>query len=180
MTQESQSQQNETREKKRSQFSDPGKKKKSSTGILIAVLVVLAAIAVYVVATSGGGKSSPDTASAQENTAEFRIPLASLSDGRAKFFSHNAGGAAVRFFVIKSSDGVYRAALDACDVCYHARKGYEQEGDEMVCRNCGQRFPSKLINEVRGGCNPIGVTRSVEADSIIIKKSDLDGLKNYF
>ena len=179
MSNANESSQNDSREKKRSQFAEGGKGKKSSTGILIAVLLVLAAAAVYLVATSGGGKSS-DTAAAPENSAEFRIPAATLGDGRAKFFSHNAGGATVRFFVIKSSDGVYRAALDACDVCYHAKKGYEQEGDEMVCRNCGQRFPSKLINEVRGGCNPVGVTRSVDGDTIVIKKSDLDGLKGYF
>jgi uncharacterized membrane protein len=180
MTQENEPQQSDAREKKRSQFSDVGTNKKSSTGILVAVLVVLAAVAIYLVATSGGEKSSSDTAAAQENSAEFRIPAASLSDGQAKFFTHNSGGATVRFFVIKSSDGVYRAALDACDVCFHAKKGYEQEGDEMVCRNCGQRFPSTLINEVRGGCNPVGVNRSVDGDSVVVKKSDLEGFKSYF
>lgn len=66
-----------------------------------------------------------------------------------------------------------RAAIDACDVCYAARKGYHQDGDELVCNNCGLHFPSNRINEVKGGCNPSPLTRTVEGNSVVIKISDL-------
>ena len=36
----------------------------------------------------------------------------------------------------------------------------------MVCNNCGQRFPSNLINEVRGGCNPSPLERTIEEDEL--------------
>ena len=68
----------------------------------------------------------------------------------------------MKYFVLKSSDGTVRAAFDACDVCYAQKKGYQQEGDEMVCGNCGQRFPSAQINEVEGGCNPSPIERTVK------------------
>lgn len=105
---------------------------------------------------------------------EFRFPAASLADKKARFFSATLpNGKPINFFLIKSSDGVIRAAIDACDVCYSARKGYYQDGDVMVCNNCGQRFPSAKINEVKGGCNPAPLTRTMVGDSVVIKLSDL-------
>ncbi|MDO9066681.1 MAG: DUF2318 domain-containing protein [Chloroflexota bacterium] len=104
----------------------------------------------------------------------FRFPTAAFADGKARFFSTTLpNGKSINFFAIKSSDGVIRAAIDACDVCYSARKGYYQEGDVMVCNNCGQRFASARINEVKGGCNPAPLTRSVQGDNLIIKLADL-------
>jgi uncharacterized membrane protein len=83
-------------------------------------------------------------------------------------------GIMVTFFVLKSDDGVIRSAIDACDVCYRAGKGYEQSGDEMVCQNCGMRFPSAKINEVKGGCNPAPLTRVIEGDKLVIAMADID------
>jgi uncharacterized membrane protein len=73
-----------------------------------------------------------------------------------------------------------RAAFNACDVCFASRKGYRQEGDEMVCNNCGNRFPSNQINEVRGGCNPSPLTRTLDGDTLVILVDDIaEGLR-YF
>ena len=80
----------------------------------------------------------------------------------------------VTYFVLKSSDGVIRAAIDACDVCYRAGKGYTQEGDYMVCENCGQRFASTRINVVKGGCNPAPLNRVVKGSNLIIKIADIN------
>ena len=30
----------------------------------------------------------------------------------------------------------------------------------MVCNNCGQKFSSDLINEIKGGCNPAPLERT--------------------
>ena len=90
------------------------------------------------------------------------------------------GSITVRYFILKSSDGIVRAAFDACDVCWPAGKGYYQDGDSMVCRNCGRRFHSVLINEVKGGCNPAPLTRSVDGDQLVIKVDDILKGKPYF
>ena len=112
---------------------------------------------------------------------DIAIPIADVDNGKAKFFRYTAaGGKTVRFFAMKSSDGVYRAELDTCDVCYAAKKGYFQDGDDMVCRKCSRRFPSALINDVSGGCNPVPLTRTVQGDKLIVKASDLESGTTYF
>jgi uncharacterized membrane protein len=65
-------------------------------------------------------------------------------------------------------------------MCYHAKKGYHQEGDNMVCNNCGLKFPSSGINEASGGCNPVGLPRTVEGDYIVIKASEIESRGGYF
>jgi uncharacterized membrane protein len=91
-----------------------------------------------------------------------------------------AEGLSIKYFVLKSSDGVLRAAFDACDVCWPAGEGYYQEGDYMVCRNCGKRFASLKVNEVKGGCNPAPLNRQVVGDNLVIKVKDILEGKRYF
>ena len=66
----------------------------------------------------------------------------------------------MKYFVLADKNGKVRAALDACEVCFAQKKGYQQEGDTMVCNNCGQVFPSDQINVVTGGCNPIPLDKT--------------------
>jgi uncharacterized membrane protein len=102
------------------------------------------------------------------------IPVADISDGAAHFFKVKANdGVMVTFFTLKSKDGVIRAAIDACDVCYKAGKGYVQDGDFMVCENCGQRFASNKINVVKGGCNPAPLNREVQGANLVITMNDI-------
>ena len=82
--------------------------------------------------------------------------------------------------MIKSSDGVIRAAFDACEVCYRAKKGYAQQGDNMVCLNCGMKFKSVKVNEVTGGCNPSALKRAVKDGNVIINQQDLLVGAKYF
>ena len=91
----------------------------------------------------------------------------------ARFFQFDSAGTNIRFFVLRSSDGVLRSAFDACDVCYRSRKGYRQLGDLMVCSNCGQSFPSVLINVEKGGCNPSPLERTVSEGQIAFRVADI-------
>ena len=172
-----------TREKKRAQFSDQQPKSKG-TLILVLILVALVAIAAYLVLNSAEEQPASTTVAGtggpSQAGTDLRIPLSDVA-GQAKFFDYKtADNRSVRFFVMKSSDGVYRAALDACDTCYHAKKGYHQQGEEMVCNNCGLRFHSTRINEVSGGCNPIGLPRQIDGDALVIKASELENRSRYF
>lgn len=106
---------------------------------------------------------------------QIAIPLDTVSDGQAHYFSAKSDkGVKVEFFVVKSHDGVIRAAVDACDVCYRAGKGYVQEGDVMVCTNCGMRFATDRINEVKGGCNPAPLNRTIEVDKLLISMEEIN------
>ena len=86
----------------------------------------------------------------------------------------------IRYFVIKSADGVIRAAFDACDVCWPAGKGYYQEGDDMVCRNCGRHFASVMVNEVQGGCNPAPLKRTIQDGQVLLKVEEILAGRTYF
>jgi Membrane iron-sulfur containing protein FtrD-like len=115
---------------------------------------------------------------AKEGVVQF--PLSTFDDYQAHFYTYMNAGRPIEFFVLRSKDGVVRAAFNACDVCFPAKKGYHQEGDEMVCNNCGSRFPANKINEVRGGCNPSPLDRTVNGDTLTIKVDDILRGLDYF
>lgn len=120
------------------------------------VSTVLAALALITVLSTpahalfGFGKFE----TVEPKNGAVTIPVADVSDGEAHYYTYEIPGKNINFFLLKSNDGVIRAAFDACDVCFREKKGYSQDGDFMVCNNCGMRFHSSRINEVKGGCNP--------------------------
>lgn len=108
-------------------------------------------------------------------SGRIEIPVNEVNDGKAHHFKVKADdGITVTFFILKSRDGVIRAAVDACDVCFKSGKGYVQDGDFMVCTNCGQRFASNMINVIRGGCNPAPLERQVENGKLVIAMSEIN------
>jgi len=120
-------------------------------------------------------------AAAADPAVEVVYPVKDFQNGDARFYSYPAGnGVTIKYFILKSSDGVIRAAFDACDVCFQAGRGYEQKGDFMVCKNCGRRFASVRINVVEGGCNPAPLVREVRGDKLIIQVKDILEGKQFF
>jgi len=154
------------------------KKSSSGKGLSIGIVAgVLIVAAVAFILFGGGPSSGFKTLNAEAGVV--KIPISEVDDGHAHFYSYN-GSKKINFFVLKSSDGVIRAAFDACDVCYGAKKGYRQEGDVMVCNNCGQRFPSVKINEIKGGCNPAPLNRRVDGNYLILSPQDVETGAFYF
>ncbi|MBU8909833.1 MAG: DUF2318 domain-containing protein [Desulfobacterales bacterium] len=103
------------------------------------------------------------------------IPINKVNDGKAHYFKTKAdNGTMVDYFLVQSGDGVIRAAIDSCDVCYRSGKGYVQDGNVMVCTNCGRRFATDRINEVKGGCNPAPLKRVVDEDNLVISMKDIN------
>jgi hypothetical protein len=114
-----------------------------------------------------------------ENGA-VRLTLATFDDHQAHHYTYMHEDHPIEFFVLKSEDGTVRAAFNACDVCFDSKKGYTQDGEFMVCNNCGRRFPADQINVVQGGCNPSPLTRVVEGDSLVIQVEDIVEGEDYF
>ena len=104
---------------------------------------------------------------------EISIPVENVNDGKAHYYVYKNDDKDIKFFVVKSRDGVIRAAFDACDVCFPAKKGYAQEGDNMICRNCGRKFHTSRVNVVEGGCNPAPLKREKVGKDLIIKVADI-------
>lgn len=167
-----------------------GEKKNSGSkvlamGLVLAGIVLAGGMAWW---SMGGGGSQPaamapatEQAAVQAGEKVVALPVKMFADGKARHFEHKLpDGITVRYFVVKSSDGIIRAAYDACDVCWPSGKGYYQEGDVMVCANCGRRFPSVSVNEVKGGCNPAPLRREVKGEQVIIRLADIAQGRQYF
>jgi uncharacterized membrane protein len=112
---------------------------------------------------------------------EVTYPAKIFQNGKAQYFQHKTDdGITIKYFILKSSDGVIRAAFDACDVCWPEGKGYFQKDDYMVCKNCGRRFASDRVNVITGGCNPGALKREVVGEQLVIKVKDILEGKRYF
>lgn len=195
------------RSRKKEKFSGKKTQEKSSIKpVYIAGIIILAIAGGLLFGGSGPEKAEKIDVSAQDSAGSggknldkdpnsLYIPIAKINDGLAHFYElPSKTGKTIRFFVLKSSDGVFRAAFDACDVCYREKKGYRQDGDIMVCNNCGRKFPSNLINVEQGGCNPAPLNRDMvdgehnpiplsswtEDGYLVIKKSDIELGGRYF
>jgi uncharacterized protein YcfL len=101
-----------------------------------------------------------------------------------KFYPYEANGIKMEVLALKAKDGTIRTALNTCQVCYASGKGYYvQEGDELVCQNCGNRFASNMVGKAKGGCNPVPISDTSKTDDgnkITIDKNFLDKNKAYF
>ena len=144
-----------------------------------AILISGGALAFY--SLSGKNTAATSVSSGMSaNASVVTYPASLFSDGQARHFDYKHNDITVRYFILKSSDGIIRAAFDACDVCWPSGKGYYQEGDHMVCRNCGRRFASVSVNEVKGGCNPAPLKRGITGDKLVIDVGDIIDGKQYF
>ena len=194
MSRQNQNDDPETRESKRARFTEEPKR---STGLIwvlavIAVVAVAAAI-VYFVNTESRERTAPPARREQSSTAPapqsqpaamtpieadgdvYRLPLASISQQAAFFRAETANGS-VPFFAVRDASGEVHVALDACQSCYTAKKGYTQRGGAMLCRNCGLTFPVAGITEMgdRGGCHPISLPSKVDGASVVVARAAVE------
>lgn len=110
-----------------------------------------------------------------------KIPLSEISSDMKKY-SYSFEGVEIIYLVVLGSDGEVRTAFDACVVCADLNKGYRQEGEDVVCNNCGRHFSIDSLGEANkgGGCWPAYLEHEVEGDFTIIKKVDLENGKHLF
>jgi uncharacterized membrane protein len=109
------------------------------------------------------------------------IPVAKLADGKARFYKYTDSGKEIAFFAVKAADGSINTAFDTCDSCYKSKKGYEQQGDKMNCKNCNQKFAvNRLGPNASGGCNPGYLPHQLNGGSVSISVNDLKGGARYF
>lgn len=110
------------------------------------------------------------------NAQVIKIPISEITEN-AKWYEYEKDSIKIKFFVVKASDGSIKTAFDACDICYKSKKGYRQEGNYIVCNNCGNKYLIDDLgtkNKVSGGCWPGYLPNIVEGNDVIIKKSDID------
>jgi len=145
--------------------------------IAVSLSLLVAATVAFSFSIPGMGKSEK----VKPVNGAVTIPVSKVSDGKAHYFKLAEGGKEISFFIVKGSDGALHTAFDACDACYREKKGYEQQGDKMVCKNCNMKFNVNRIGSAStGGCNPSFLPARVDAGNVSISVSDLKGGARFF
>jgi uncharacterized membrane protein len=93
----------------------------------------------------------------------------------AKFYPYKIDGVLVEVLALRAPDGTVRTAFNTCQVCYSSGRGYYvQQGDVLVCQNCRNRFKASQVELIKGGCNPVPITKDLkteDANNITIARS---------
>ncbi|MDF2484885.1 MAG: uncharacterized protein K0R46_1053 [Herbinix sp.] len=159
---------------------------KQNNNFNIKRLIFIAAVAIGAIAIAYGienftGKEDNDKISgATEITvakdSDVVIQLKDVTE-TAAFYPANINGTDLEVIAVKAPDGTIRTAFNTCQVCYSSGKGYyKQEGDQLVCQNCGNQFGMGDVEVTKGGCNPVPITpeyKNVTAETITISKDIL-------
>jgi uncharacterized membrane protein len=147
--------------------------KLASTGASLLVIVLISAQFIY--SRTAHAMSPPERVSLQDGQA--LIPTSLLTDHDLHHFVIDVGGTDVRVIAILDSSGTVRAGLDACMICGH--QGYYQDGQNVICRNCGAVIYVPTIGQA-GGCNPIHIDYLIEGDQLHIAAAALAGAAKSF
>ncbi len=102
----------------------------------------------------------------------------------ATFYPVKVDGVLVEILALRAPDGTVRTALNTCQVCYSSGRGYYvQQGDVLVCQNCGNRFKASQVELIKGGCNPVPITAELKtetADTITIARAIMEQARPFF
>jgi hypothetical protein len=142
------------------------------------------------VAAEDAAEAAPDVQAIEEISApeeiqpvsnDIIIPIADLST-TAKYFTHEWHNVTISYFGVLDEDGGVHMAFDACDVCYGAKKGYSQQGNLMVCNNCGNKFEITGIGTTNkgGGCWPGYLEVTLTETDVVIDPAVLEAGSWYF
>lgn len=147
---------------------------------VVAVAMVFLTISVCVMVVRAVREPGFADAELLPSGTDVRLQGKTFEDRQVHFYRYvTTARREVRFFVAKLPDGRIRAAFDACERCYEQRRGFRHVGNEMVCNNCGRRFP--LTTELsEDHCNPVRLDRVIDGDQILLKTASLERGARYF
>jgi len=150
--------------------SSPANKK--AAGIVVVLVIGL----ILVGCNAGGGGTGT-------GTGDLKIPKSEISE-TAKFYPYRVGRVNMEVLAVKASDGTIRTAFNTCQICFDSGRGYyTQQGDALICQNCGNRFGLDQIEREMGGCNPVPILKENKTDDdtyIVISQAFLEKNKDLF
>lgn len=117
------------------------------------------------------------------DNGDLIINISDIKD-TATFYSYNKSGLDLEVLAVKAPDGTIRTAFNTCQVCYSSGRGYYvQQGNKLVCQNCGNKFAMSDVEVSKGGCNPVPIfpeDKVVTDTTITISKQSLSEAKVIF
>ena len=135
---------------------------------LVSAALLLGLTACGGTATEGGESAAGggfQNAVLDEN-GDIVIQEADITE-EAAYINYDAEGVTVQFLAIRAGDDV-RLAYNTCQSCSPSPRAYfVQNGDKLVCQNCGQTFAAENVGQGGYGCNPAAVPDAVRSDGTI-------------
>ena len=150
-------------EKRRRDWEFRKQRRWSFAAALLCIAVILMFTTEFVYARTAAAPPAATRLEAVNGRVE--IPVSEVADSNLHFFTADSNGTLLRFLVIRKGNGDFAVALDGCEIC--GWSGYRQEGQNVICRNCGAAIYVPSIGQ-SGGCNPVGVKARVDAGKISI------------
>jgi uncharacterized membrane protein len=164
------------------QAQKPRKKKNAWLLPTIAAVVIIVA-AVFIFGDGGGSADLKSADVSVTKDADLVIPIGDIS-ATAAFYPVEIDGTKLEVLAVTAPDGSVRTAFNTCQICYSSGRGYyEQEGNVLVCQNCGNRFQMSQVEVQSGGCNPVPIfadNKTVDDSSITISQEYLREAKGIF
>lgn len=161
------------------------KKRQTAPGlsIIIAVVLVLAVGMTALFDREKGDAADTKTGQIIAEGESLIIPISELS-ATAQFYPVSVNGTEMEVLAILDSTGGIRTAFNTCQICYSSGRGYYvQDGSDLVCQNCGNRFTADQVETESGGCNPWPIfseSKTVSDDSISISYEELSKAARIF
>jgi hypothetical protein len=110
------------------------------------------------VPTRSAAKKPAATATGKAKAINGLVIDKSKITTKASFIPYEAGGVKMEVIAVKDSKGNVRTVLNTCQICFKSGKGYfVQEGSDLVCQNCKNKFPIDKLGEAKNGCNPVPI-----------------------
>lgn len=151
------------------------KTKRASRWIFVplSLLLILSLLA----GCSSNGKADDTSEKAAVITDADLIISTSNITSTATFYPVEVDGTQLEVLAVKAPDGTVRTAFNTCQVCFDSGRGYyKQEGQALVCQNCGNKFTMDQVEVISGGCNPVPIlpeNKTVTDDTITVPLSFL-------
>jgi uncharacterized membrane protein len=147
---------------------------------IASVLVVAIVVAAIAFSGTNGGTGGAPTVFKDRDVV---IPISDISK-TATFYPVEIDGTTMEVLAVTAPDGTIRTAFNTCEVCYDSGRGYyKQDGDALVCQNCGNRFKTSQIEVQSSGCNPWPIfdeDKTVDSENITVSKEFLTEAKGVF
>lgn len=153
---------------------------KMTTAGLVVGFVVMASMIAFT-----GGKEEEGSNNSKGVQKAGNVVIDKNEIGRsATFYPYELEGVELEVMAVKASDGTIRTAFNTCQICYASGRGYyKQQGEALICQNCGNVFTADDVQVLAGGCNPVPIfeeDKTETQESIEISEDFLKESKDIF
>lgn len=138
-------------------------KKKSSSLVIVVVAVIVAVLAFALPKLMSQNEEAVSAEAGEKDVqnlseSEDLVILLDKVTNNVTFYAVDVDGTEMEVMAVRDSSGNIRTAFNTCQVCYSSGRGYyQQEGNDLVCQNCGNSFTTDQVGLESGGCNPVPI-----------------------